>query len=79
MTTTIWTADRRLYLDKNGRVVEATDPTRSRLLVPTGGTLPLSQADALGLLPAPAVPVDAPALKGRQAPPNKARTFAEDT
>jgi hypothetical protein len=45
-----WTADRRLYLDKNGKVVEANDPTRARLLVAAGATIPLDRARELGLV-----------------------------
>jgi hypothetical protein len=45
-----YTADRRLYLDKNGKVVEANDPTRATLLVAAGATLPEARARELGLL-----------------------------
>lgn len=44
-----WTADRRLYLDKDGKVVEANDPNRARLLVAAGNTIPLEEAERLGL------------------------------
>lgn len=45
-----FTADRRLYLDAGGRVVEHDDPAKVSLLVPAGGTLPLKRARDLGLL-----------------------------
>lgn len=60
-----YTADRRLYLDKDGKVVEAKDPTRVRLLAPAGGQIPMERARALGLVtdegaagPAAAPPAD---------------------
>ncbi len=52
MRVGIWKADRRLYLDRAGKVVEATDPTRAMLLVPEGGTLPMDRALDLGLVKA---------------------------
>lgn len=70
MAANTWTADRRLYLDKAGAVVEANDPTRARLLVPAGGTLPIARARALGLVVEPA----AEEPKGKPAPANKAKT-----
>ncbi len=69
MPTALWTADRRIYLDAAGRAVEAKDPRRVTLLVAEGGQIPLEQAQALGLLAAPAK--TAPANKGRKAPANK--------
>lgn len=45
-----YVADRRLYLDKDGKVVEDDDPNKVSLLVGMGGTLPEEQARALGLL-----------------------------
>ena len=45
-----YVAPRRLYLDKEGRVVEANDPARVELLVPEGGILPRYRAQALGLV-----------------------------
>lgn len=53
MATNLWTSDRRLYLDAAGHVVEATDPSRATLLVAAGQSLPLAQAEALGLLAPP--------------------------
>jgi len=46
-----YAADRRLYLDKTGAVVEADDPARVELLAPAGGTIPMPRAVALGLVP----------------------------
>lgn len=43
-------ANRRLYLDKDGKVVEANDPTRATLLVGVGGALPEARARELGLI-----------------------------
>ena len=68
-------ADRRLYLDKNGKVVEANDPTRAVLLVGAGGTLPEARARELGLVAVPApvedekAKADPPATKARKAAP----------
>lgn len=55
---TTWTAPRRLYLNKEGAVVEADDPERESLLVAAGGHIPLAQAQTLGLVvdAAPAAP-----------------------
>lgn len=50
MADTTWTANRRLYLDKNGKAVEADDPARVSLLVAAGAAIPLAQARALGLV-----------------------------
>lgn len=61
-------ADRDLYLTKDGRVVEATDPARLTVLVFAGGSLSAARARELGLIPeksatrdqAPAPEEDAP-------------------
>lgn len=53
MSANTWTSNRRLYLDKDGKVVEATDPTRATLLVVAGGSIPLADAQRYGLLSAP--------------------------
>lgn len=45
----MWTADRRLYLDKAGKAVEADSPDRVTLLVAEGGQIPQERAAALGL------------------------------
>lgn len=45
-----YVADRRLFLDKDGKVVEENDPTKVSLLVGIGGTLPYDRAQALGLI-----------------------------
>jgi hypothetical protein len=59
-------SDRRLYLDKDGNVVEHDDPTAATLLVGEGCELPDELAKQYGLVgKAPAKAVDA-------APENKA-------
>jgi hypothetical protein len=62
-------ADRRLYLDKNGKVVEADDPTRATLLVSAGGALPEARARELGLLDVPKAKAEPPENKARRAAP----------
>jgi pyruvate dehydrogenase E2 component (dihydrolipoamide acetyltransferase) len=42
-------ASARLYLDKDGKVVDENDPNRASLLVPAGGRLPVERAEELGL------------------------------
>lgn len=59
----LYTAPRRLYLDKEGRVVEANDPTRVELLCPAGQTMPLYRAQALGLAEVAPVQVQNGALE----------------
>ncbi|HVZ40622.1 MAG TPA: hypothetical protein VHI13_15185 [Candidatus Kapabacteria bacterium] len=49
---TMYTADRRLYLDAEGRVCEADSPKRLSLLVPAGGQIPMELAERLGLVAA---------------------------
>jgi hypothetical protein len=44
-----YTADRRLYTDADGNVVEADDPNRQTLLVAAGGSLPIEEATRYGL------------------------------
>ena len=67
----IWTADRRIYLDKHGNAVEADNPAKAVLLVPAGGALPMERAQALGLAVEPAEPAKAPNAKPTHA--NKIR------
>lgn len=50
MASNLWTSDRRIYLDAAGAAVEADDPTRVSLLVAAGGTIPLTEAERLGLV-----------------------------
>lgn len=47
-----WTSDRRIYLDKDGGVVENDDPKKLTLLVAEGGTLPMEKAVGYGLVKA---------------------------
>lgn len=49
--TAAYVADRRLYLDKDGNVVEHDNPARVTLLVAEGGRISYTRARALGLLP----------------------------
>jgi hypothetical protein len=49
MASNDFVADRRLYLDADGNVVEADDPNRARLLVGAGGTVPAADAERYGL------------------------------
>lgn len=45
-----WQADRRIYLDKDGNVVEHNDPNKLSLLVAEGGFLSLEDAEKHGLV-----------------------------
>lgn len=57
-----YTADRRLYLDKDGKVVEEGDPARVELLVAPGRQIPATRARELGLMDREAAaPAPAPA------------------
>ena len=70
----VWTASRRLYLDKDGNVVEQDDPNRVELLVGIGGTLLTERAQALGLLDAPKAKNAPPETKAvTKAPANKGK------
>jgi hypothetical protein len=60
-------ANRRLYLDKAGKVVEEGDPTKATLLVHAGGMVPMDRARELGLIEEKAKP---------EAPENKMRKHA---
>lgn len=73
MATNLWTSDRRIYLDADGKAVEADDPTRQRLLVAQGGTIPLADAERLGL-----VEVTPAVVKAKAAPSNKAKAAPEN-
>jgi hypothetical protein len=67
-------ATRRLYLDKDGKVVEADDPNRVALLVGVGGHLSQERARELGLVDEPKAKAEPPANKARRAAPeNKAK------
>lgn len=50
MADNMYTADRRLYQDADGNVVEADDPKRVKLLVGVGGQIPLADAERYGLV-----------------------------
>ena len=72
MASNLWTSDRRLYLDKDGKVVEADDPTRQSLLVAAGGTIPLADAERYGLVTV------THEVKAKSAPANKAKQPGEN-
>lgn len=79
----LWTADRRLYLNAAGQVVEADDPTRASLLVAVGNSIPMAEAIRLGLAEAPAVTdQDEAAVEGKlrrgKGPQDKSRTTGEN-
>ena len=42
----------RLYLNSEGNVVKANDPSRATLLVAAGGSMPMARAQELGLVEA---------------------------
>lgn len=46
----MWVSEKRLYLDAEGNVTEG--PGKVSLLVGAGGSIPLEQAQALGLVDA---------------------------
>ena len=82
MATNLWTSDRRIYLNAEGKAVEADDPTKQSLLVAQGGTIPLADAEKYGLVtvtPAQVTTV-APASseKAKAAPTNKAKAAPEN-
>lgn len=65
-------ADRRLYLDEDGKVVEEKDPRKRTLLVHAGGMLPQERAQALGLTEEKAKAASAENKQRKTAPANKA-------
>lgn len=79
---TMWTSDRRLWLDASGGVVEDGDPAAATLLVGADGQIDVAEAERLGLRkrdlagePSPSAPVeDAAAEKARPKSANKARS-----
>lgn len=73
-----WTSDRRLYLDKDGNAVEQDSPARVRLLVGVGGSIPMEQARALGLVDAPKAKSAPPATKAvTKAPATKGKKASD--
>jgi hypothetical protein len=70
MASNMWTSDRRLYLDKDGKVVEADDPARQSLLIAAGGSMPLEAAQRYGLIEVTTE------VKAKGAPENKAKAPA---
>jgi hypothetical protein len=71
-------ADRRLYLNKDGKVVEDGDPSKVSLLVGAGGSLSEARARELGLIKEEPVEEKAKAEPARNkvrasAPANKSK------
>jgi hypothetical protein len=54
--TQTWTADRKLWKTRDGRIVEDDDPAAAVLYAARGDTVPLSEARLYGLAPPPEVP-----------------------
>jgi hypothetical protein len=46
----MFTANRRIYLDGEGKVVEADNPARATLLIAEGQTMPIADARRYGLV-----------------------------
>lgn len=73
-TDNFYVADRRLYTDVQGRVVEADDPKRRTLLVSPGQRMLMREAIRLGLTgrpaaaAAPAEEKEAPKAENKKAP-----------
>jgi ribosomal 50S subunit-recycling heat shock protein len=81
MAANTYTAVRRLYLDKDGKVVEADNPARASLLVNAGGTLSLEDATRYGLVTVTQTvePVAPAEEKAQTEPrPNKAKAPSEN-
>lgn len=68
-----YVSDRRLYLTKDGAVVEANDPAKLTLLVSEGGTLTEAQARQYGLVDEDGKAKVLTANKAKKAPANKAK------
>lgn len=72
-----YTAQERLYLTKDGRVVKEDDPDRHELLAIAGGTLPAARARELGLYDPPAGASSPASPATRQAAPKPRKGKAE--
>lgn len=83
MAENSYTADRRLYLDKDGKLVEADNPARATLLVAKGGKLSAEDAAKYGLTgtaPEEKAQIAPPANKAQaKAPANKAQPAPDAT
>lgn len=64
----MWVSDRRLYLDKHGKAVEADDPRAAELLCGHSDPIPWQQARDLGL-----VDKDGNTLPPKEKPAGKAK------
>ncbi len=51
----MWRSTERIYTNAEGVIVDRKDPSRATLLVAAGGSLPLADAQALGLVEEAAV------------------------
>lgn len=71
MAESMYTSDRRLYLNDKDEVVEANDPSRVTLLVGVGGQIPLADAGRYGLTGEQAKAKAPEANKSKKAPDNK--------
>ena len=49
MAQNTFTSDKRLYLDKDGKVVGEDSPDRVSLLVAAGASIPMEKAEQYGL------------------------------
>lgn len=52
MATNTWTPAETIYADKAGKIVSATDPTRTRVLAQAGQPMLREKAERLGLIDA---------------------------
>lgn len=73
-------ADRPLYLDESGQVVEHSNPAKMTKLVSAGGRVPEDKAKALGLVKDPEPEAAVVESKAENAPPeNKAVASPKET
>ena len=72
-----WTADRRIYLDKEGNVVAEDSPERVELLVSEGKTIPYELAEKHGLVGEKAE-TGAKTKAVEKAPANKSAAKSDD-
>lgn len=71
MINGMWTADRRVFLDANGKAVGEKDPSKVELLIAPGQQMEMAKAVALGL-------VKLPEPKAEKATATKAEKQASD-
>jgi len=56
MINGMWTADRRVFLDANGKAVDEKDPSKVELLIAPGQKMEMAKAVELGLVEQPVEP-----------------------